>query len=213
MRVIGEGADWRSGRTSLTHQHPKSHSASSRDGADGHKILEVSGGRRTGCQAGLLSFRRDLCLALTESEGANSCAPFFLLQCGRSQFMRLLWSLRVRVIVLAALGLLPAPPGSSQTPAQRSKSMPTPQAHPFPHFWEKMFGSGRAILTLRESYRNDLRETKRITGFEYVRFHAIFHDEVGVYDEDALASRSTTFLMWIRSMTDCWKTRSGRLWS
>jgi xylan 1,4-beta-xylosidase len=55
---------------------------------------------------------------------------------------------------------------------------------PFPHFWEKMFGSGRAILTLRESYRNDLRETKRITDFEYVRFHAIFHDEVGLYDED-----------------------------
>jgi xylan 1,4-beta-xylosidase len=57
-------------------------------------------------------------------------------------------------------------------------------AHPFPHFWERMFGSGRAILSLRESYRNDLRETKRITGFEYVRFHAILHDEVGVYDED-----------------------------
>ena len=47
-----------------------------------------------------------------------------------------------------------------------------------------MFGSGRGIVTLRESYRNDLRETKRITGFEYVRFHAIFHDEVGLYDED-----------------------------
>jgi xylan 1,4-beta-xylosidase len=58
-------------------------------------------------------------------------------------------------------------------------------SHPFPHFWEKMFGSGRAILTLRDSYHNDLRETKRITGFEYVRFHAIFHDEVGLYDEDA----------------------------
>src|SRR5712664_4705133 len=57
-------------------------------------------------------------------------------------------------------------------------------SHAFPHFWEQMFGSGRAILSLRESYRHDLRETKRITGFEYVRFHAIFHDEVGVYDED-----------------------------
>jgi xylan 1,4-beta-xylosidase len=57
-------------------------------------------------------------------------------------------------------------------------------AHPFPHFWEKMFGSERGIVTLRESYRNDLRETKRITDFEYVRFHAIFHDEVGLYDED-----------------------------
>jgi xylan 1,4-beta-xylosidase len=48
-----------------------------------------------------------------------------------------------------------------------------------------MFGSGRAILSLRDSYRNDLRETKKITDFRYVRFHAIFHDEVGIYDEDA----------------------------
>src|SRR5580704_16163455 len=57
-------------------------------------------------------------------------------------------------------------------------------SHPFPHFWEKMFGSGRAVLSLRDSYRQDLREVKQITDFEYVRFHAIFHDEVGVYDED-----------------------------
>lgn len=54
----------------------------------------------------------------------------------------------------------------------------------FPHFWEGMFGSGRAILTLRESYRSDLRAVKAITDFKYVRFHAILHDELGVYDED-----------------------------
>jgi xylan 1,4-beta-xylosidase len=58
-------------------------------------------------------------------------------------------------------------------------------SHPFPHFWEQMFGSGRAILSLRESYRDDLRSVKDITDFEYVRFHAILDDEVGVYDEDA----------------------------
>ena len=57
-------------------------------------------------------------------------------------------------------------------------------SHPFPHFWEKMFGSERGIVSLRESYRDDLRQTKRITDFAYVRFHAIFHDEVGLYDED-----------------------------
>src|SRR6201987_492769 len=57
-------------------------------------------------------------------------------------------------------------------------------AHPLPHFWEQMFGSGRAVLSLRDSYRHDLREVKQITGFRYVRFHAIFHDEVGAYDED-----------------------------
>jgi xylan 1,4-beta-xylosidase len=55
---------------------------------------------------------------------------------------------------------------------------------PFPHVWEETFGSGRAILTLRESYRNDLAAVKLATDFHYVRFHAIFHDEVGVYNED-----------------------------
>jgi xylan 1,4-beta-xylosidase len=57
-------------------------------------------------------------------------------------------------------------------------------AHPFPHFWEQTFGSGRAILSLREGYRNDLREVKNVTELRYVRFHNILHDEVGVYDED-----------------------------
>ena len=58
--------------------------------------------------------------------------------------------------------------------------------HRFPHFWEQMFGSGRAILTLRESYRHDLRLVKNATDFKFVRFHAILHDEVGIYDEDKL---------------------------
>jgi xylan 1,4-beta-xylosidase len=57
-------------------------------------------------------------------------------------------------------------------------------AYPFPHFWEAMFGSGRAILTLRDSYFKDLDAVKAITDFRYVRFHAILHDEVGVYNED-----------------------------
>jgi xylan 1,4-beta-xylosidase len=37
---------------------------------------------------------------------------------------------------------------------------------------------------LRESYRDDLRAVKGVTDFRYVRFHAILHDEVGVYNED-----------------------------
>jgi xylan 1,4-beta-xylosidase len=61
---------------------------------------------------------------------------------------------------------------------------PSAQARPFPHFWEQMFGSGRAVLSLRESYRSDLRATKRITDFRYVRFHGILDHEIGVYEED-----------------------------
>jgi xylan 1,4-beta-xylosidase len=57
--------------------------------------------------------------------------------------------------------------------------------HPFPHFWEQMFGSGRAVLSLRDSYRIDLRAVRGITRFEYIRFHDILDDELGIYDEDA----------------------------
>jgi xylan 1,4-beta-xylosidase len=52
---------------------------------------------------------------------------------------------------------------------------------PFPHFWEEMFGSGRATLAMRADYLRDLRAVKRITGFSYVRFHGILDDDVGVY--------------------------------
>lgn len=57
-------------------------------------------------------------------------------------------------------------------------------AHPFPHFWEQMFGSGRAVLVLRNDYQKDLREVHDITGFRYVRFHGIFDHEVGLYSKD-----------------------------
>jgi xylan 1,4-beta-xylosidase len=55
---------------------------------------------------------------------------------------------------------------------------------PFPHFWEQMFGSGRAVLALRDNYRRDVRLVKDAADFRYVRFHAIFHDEVGLYNLD-----------------------------
>ena len=57
-------------------------------------------------------------------------------------------------------------------------------AKPFPHFWERMFGSGHATLAMREGYLDDLRAVKAVTDFGYVRFHGIFDDDVGVYSED-----------------------------
>ncbi|HSZ60233.1 MAG TPA: hypothetical protein VK828_00435 [Terriglobales bacterium] len=92
--------------------------------------------------------------------------------------------LRFVLSVLFALALLAA-----MCLAQAAPEKVVIDAHaagrPFPHFWEQTFGSGRAILTLRESYRNDLREVKKVTDFNYVRFHNILHDEDGIYDEDA----------------------------
>ena len=81
-----------------------------------------------------------------------------------------------------ALALLILP--SSLLAQQHIKIDATATTTPFPHFWEDMFGSGRAILSLREDYREDLRAVKQATDFRYIRFHAILHDEVGVYNED-----------------------------
>jgi xylan 1,4-beta-xylosidase len=94
------------------------------------------------------------------------------------------------VLVLTAPQVFPqdagsVPPSRSDARSETIIVDPSAPAHPFPHYWEQMFGSGRAILSLRESYRRDLRDVKQATDFKYVRFHAILHDEVGVYGEDA----------------------------
>src|ERR1035441_7964889 len=66
-------------------------------------------------------------------------------------------------------------------------------AHPFPHFWEQMFGSGHAVLALRDDYRKDLKDVHDQVGMQYVRAHGIFDDEVGVYDEDAKGNPDFNF--------------------
>jgi xylan 1,4-beta-xylosidase len=93
--------------------------------------------------------------------------------------------LRSLVVLTAMLGLLAADHRLSAQASQETVVVNAQEtAKPFPHFWEQMFGSGRAILTLRESYRADLRQVRQATGFRYVRFHAILDDQVGVYSED-----------------------------
>jgi xylan 1,4-beta-xylosidase len=100
--------------------------------------------------------------------------------------MRKFYTVRIFVIFVAAFAaVLPAADAQdNQKPVAIVVDANAP-SHPFPHFWEKMFGSGRAVLSLRDTYRRDLRDVKQITDFDYVRFHAIFHDEVGAYDEDS----------------------------
>ena len=87
-------------------------------------------------------------------------------------------------LTVPALAQNPAPPTAS--PDAASSTVLVLDAHapttPFPHFWEKTFGSGRAILALRADYRADLRTVKQATDFQSIRFHGILDDEIGVYD-------------------------------
>jgi len=93
---------------------------------------------------------------------------------------------RLALYILAAV-LVFAQAAHAQPPANRPETIvidATAPAHAFPHFWEHIFGSGRASLTLRDNYRRDLRQVKGVTEMQYVRFHAIFLDDMGVYSED-----------------------------
>ncbi len=67
------------------------------------------------------------------------------------------------------------------------------KATPFPHFWEQMFGSGRAVLALRDDYRKDLDAVHQATGFGYVRFHGIFDHDVGLVQRSADGTISYNF--------------------
>jgi xylan 1,4-beta-xylosidase len=93
---------------------------------------------------------------------------------------------RLALYILAAV-LAFAQAAQAQSPANRTETVvidAAAPAHPFPHFWEHIFGSGRANLSLRDNYRRDLRQVKDVTEMQYVRFHAIFLDDMGVYSED-----------------------------
>ncbi len=88
----------------------------------------------------------------------------------------------LRSPILCAAAALLAIAGAGVSVAQQSEEITIDaraSTTPFPHFWEEMFGSGRAALVLRTAYQNDLTAVKAITDMKYLRFHAILHDELG----------------------------------
>jgi len=97
--------------------------------------------------------------------------------------------LRGALALAAVLALLICPAARADSRAAASPPVSivvdgNAPAHAFPHFWEQMFGSGRAILSLRAGYRHDMRAVRGATGFRYVRFHGILDRDVGVYTVD-----------------------------
>ncbi|MFZ4895426.1 GH39 family glycosyl hydrolase [Plantibacter sp. Mn2098] len=56
-------------------------------------------------------------------------------------------------------------------------------AKPLDHFWNRVVGAGRANEGLRADWQEQLRFAKAHGGFEYLRFHGLFHDDMFVYRE------------------------------
>ena len=93
-------------------------------------------------------------------------------------FRKTMLTLRSPMLCAAVAALLAIAP-ANVTRAQQSEDITVDaraSTTPFPHFWEEMFGSGRAALVLRTAYQNDLTAVKAITDVKYLRFHAILHD-------------------------------------
>lgn len=55
---------------------------------------------------------------------------------------------------------------------------------PLVHFWSKIVGAGRANEGLRSTWQEELKTAVESDGFQYVRFHGLFHDDMFVYRED-----------------------------
>jgi xylan 1,4-beta-xylosidase len=80
--------------------------------------------------------------------------------------------------------------GSAQTPGARDSAIriaaeATAQGTPLKHFWSKVAGAGRANEGLRATWQEELDTAHRYDGFEYLRFHGLFHNDMFVYREDA----------------------------
>ena len=58
------------------------------------------------------------------------------------------------------------------------------QGIPLIHFWNKCVGAGRAAEGLRAGWQEQLRKARAECGFEYLRFHGLFHDDMFVYREE-----------------------------
>ena len=99
--------------------------------------------------------------------------------------MALIQKLRMSGVLTMAAALFWGGPGRLRADETITIDTAAP-ARPFPHFWEQASSApAERSSPCARVISDDLRATKRITDFKYVRFHAIFHDEMGVYDEDA----------------------------
>jgi len=75
--------------------------------------------------------------------------------------------------------------GSAQTDTSiRISANAESRGKPLVHFWSKVVGAGRANEGLRATWQEELKTAHTAAGFQYVRFHGLFHDDMFVYRED-----------------------------
>ncbi len=90
-------------------------------------------------------------------------------------------------LICAATGLLgPAGCIASPNPESHSIVLETDAGaagRPLVHFWSECVGAGRANEGLRAGWLEQLKLVHDQCGFQYVRFHGLFHSDMFVYHE------------------------------
>lgn len=71
---------------------------------------------------------------------------------------------------------------------------------PLDHYWSLCVGSCHAATALREDYRKQLRKCHDELGFQYVRFHGLFDDDMSVLSRNS--NSGTTEESWTVSFTN-----------
>jgi len=87
------------------------------------------------------------------------------------------------LFLLLPLALAFSAPGVAQDTIQLTADASAAGA-PLVHFWSKVVGAGRANEGLRATWQEELTTAVKYGGFQYVRFHGIFHNDMFLYRED-----------------------------
>jgi len=90
----------------------------------------------------------------------------------------------VFLISAVLMGQAPLSSGTDRDTAIHLKADATAPGKPLVHFWSKVVGAGRANEGLRATWQEELAMATKNDGFQYVRFHGIFQDDMFVYRED-----------------------------
>lgn len=64
------------------------------------------------------------------------------------------------------------------------------KGNPIYKYWTKITSVGRASLILRKEIQNQIKTAQKEIGYEYLRFHGIFSDDMMVYKEDSKGNPS-----------------------
>lgn len=90
----------------------------------------------------------------------------------------------VTLTVAGLMGQVPVLSGTADHTAIHLEADATAPGKPLVHFWSKVVGAGRANEGLRATWQEELATAARYDGFQYVRFHGLFQDDMFIYRED-----------------------------